>query len=66
MTSSVLILVLSLQGMCKLASMPAGGAVAVATSAAAGSGGASAPAAGERQKIITSFRFWCSGLLLST
>uniref|UniRef100_A0A4W6EWR9 Large ribosomal subunit protein P2 n=1 Tax=Lates calcarifer TaxID=8187 RepID=A0A4W6EWR9_LATCA len=32
----------------KLASMPAGGAVAVASSAAAGSGGAAAPAAGER------------------
>lgn len=31
----------------KLASMPAGGAVAVASSAAAGSGGAAAPAAGE-------------------
>lgn len=31
----------------KLASMPAGGAVAVASSAATGSGGAAAPAAGE-------------------
>lgn len=31
----------------KLASMPAGGAVAVASSAGAGSGGAAAPAAGE-------------------
>ncbi|XP_031702382.1 large ribosomal subunit protein P2 [Anarrhichthys ocellatus] len=34
----------------KLASVPAGGAVAVATSAAAGSGGAAAPAAAEEEK----------------
>uniref|UniRef100_A0A3P9QIE7 Large ribosomal subunit protein P2 n=1 Tax=Poecilia reticulata TaxID=8081 RepID=A0A3P9QIE7_POERE len=34
----------------KLASMPAGGAVAVASSAGAGSGGAAAPAAAEEKK----------------
>ncbi|XP_034047860.1 60S acidic ribosomal protein P2-like [Thalassophryne amazonica] len=39
------------QGYGKLASMPAGGAVAVASSAAAGSGGASAPAAAEEKKV---------------
>ncbi|XP_037103243.1 60S acidic ribosomal protein P2-like [Syngnathus acus] len=37
-------------GMGKLASMPAGGAVAVATSAPASSGGAAAPAAAKEEK----------------
>lgn len=35
----------------KLASMPAGGAVAVASSGGAGSGGAAAPAAGEHSNL---------------
>ncbi|XP_067104935.1 ribosomal protein, large P2, like [Osmerus mordax] len=38
------------QGYGKLASMPAGGAVAVASSAAVGSGGAAAPAAVEEKE----------------
>lgn len=43
-------------GFGKLASMPAGGAAPVATSAAPGSGGAAAPAAGERSSLAPIFQ----------